>query len=148
MIKERIAVQPGAPLETDMWLDTSGETPILKVFLNGKWVPISGGAAAASCTCSDDETTSSASSTIIVNGTTSGGKFIPLEGEPTFVECAGAFKNGTPIMLSIDWGDDIAEYTFVTGGFLSDEISENDCLFYGDGLVWRHPDYESEPEVS
>ena len=46
MIKERIAVQPGAPLETDMWLDISGASPILKVNLNGSWVPISCGGSA------------------------------------------------------------------------------------------------------
>jgi len=47
-VLERIVAQPGAPLETDIWLDTSKDPAVLKYFNGEVWKPIAGGGGSAS----------------------------------------------------------------------------------------------------
>jgi len=88
---------------------------------------------------------STPSSTIIVNGIVDSNTFTPDEGEPSFVECAEAFKDGTTIMLKIDDGGTLDGYAMITEAYLSDEIGADNTLGFmydGDYYVWHHPDYD------
>lgn len=40
---KRVVESKGAPLTTDIWLDTNTNPPKLKTFINGEWVVITGG---------------------------------------------------------------------------------------------------------
>jgi len=53
---KRVVESTSYPLPNDLWLDTSGENPVLKINRNGDWIPVSGGNSDGGDTPSPDPT--------------------------------------------------------------------------------------------
>lgn len=88
-ITRKIVKQPFAPDTTDvLWLDSSGDSDVLKSFYNGQWKEVAGA--------------SGSLEPLVVEGVYNGETFIPSAGQSSFAEAFNAFMSGKRVYMKSD----------------------------------------------
>ena len=126
-ITRKIVKQPFAPDTTDvLWLDSSGDSDVLKSFCNGQWKEVAGA--------------SGSSEPLVVEGVYESNEFYPYDDQPSFSNAHDAFVSGRPAYLTFLAGEENNSFTVMTK-ICSSVIRNNIRILTGGDVHWSEDNY-------